>query len=101
MADDIVSRLHFYAKDTTDLLGAMAQEAVNEIEKLLSNARKQGLDHITTIGELLDAQAEIEKLRAAGERLAIHLDAHYGLENPHPNDIFLALNEWQKVYPRD
>jgi hypothetical protein len=46
---------------------------------------------------LADAYAEIERLRAAGDKLAMHLDAHYGLGNPHPHDIQLALYAWEEA----
>ena len=47
--------------------------------------------------EIERLRAEIERLRALGDALAIHLDAHYGLGNPHPSSIHHALAAWQEA----
>lgn len=45
----------------------------------------------------LRASDEIERLRKVGDRIAMHLDAHYGIGNQAPDWIKDDLAEWKEA----
>ena len=68
MTDDIVKRLRTvqtFTADNCEELSLITDEAADEIVRLRAEMQQVRLDHITTLGELQEAAAEIEWLKEA------------------------------------
>ncbi len=84
-AKEIVQAIRKQKRDELDM-----DDIVNELELL---GRWQPANRLV----FTNAIETIERLRETGNRIAMHLDAHYGTGSPMGSSTERALADWRKV----
>lgn len=73
----------------------MSEDIVSQLRHLDKHFTEQwGTPGYPVVGAAAD---EIERLRQVGDKLAMHLDAFFGMLEPASNEITDVLKEWKEA----
>lgn len=98
-AADEIERLR---KDNTELKDARidlraVENIVGSVQDLLLAVRRQHDIQLIQKELIASKDAEIERLRQLGDKLAMHLDAFFGMLEPASNEITEVIKEWRNL----